>query len=353
MCGDGANDCGALKAAHTGISLSDAESSVASPFTSRHANISCVPLVVREGRAALVTSFGIFKYMAAYSLTQFISAMILYSIDSNLTDIEFLFIDLFIITVIAFFFGRTSSWNGELSKRPPLTSLMSLAPILSLFLQVFVIVAVQAVSFVTVQNQDWYLPMEGAKNATGLEDSHIASYENYAVFSVSMFQYIILAFVFSKGPPYRMPFYSNYGLMISMIVLTCICIYLVVYPFEGLRQLLHLAVPPETYLGYRFILLAYPVINLILAYLIENVLVDYIVSRKIRPQFYNIHKSKKKYLSVEHKMKVDGSWPVVANGQNETKIVPSPLTLSPGSLLSHSGTNGNSHFMSQITNEKS
>ena len=47
MCGDGANDCEALKAAHSGISLSEAEASVAAPFTSRANNIECVVTLMR------------------------------------------------------------------------------------------------------------------------------------------------------------------------------------------------------------------------------------------------------------------------------------------------------------------
>lgn len=35
MCGDGGNDCGALRSAHAGLALSEAEASVVSPFTSK------------------------------------------------------------------------------------------------------------------------------------------------------------------------------------------------------------------------------------------------------------------------------------------------------------------------------
>ncbi|CAH8501091.1 unnamed protein product [Schistosoma mattheei] len=78
MCGDGANDCGALKVAHAGIALSEAEASVASPFTSKQQNISCVPTLIREGRCALTTSFGAFKFMVGYSMIQFFSVILLY-----------------------------------------------------------------------------------------------------------------------------------------------------------------------------------------------------------------------------------------------------------------------------------
>ena len=82
--------------------------------------------------------------MAAYSLTQFVSVLLLYSIDSNLADIQFLYIDLFLITTFAFFFGLTEAYEGDLDPHPPMKSLISLTPIASLILQLAIIIGFQA-----------------------------------------------------------------------------------------------------------------------------------------------------------------------------------------------------------------
>jgi cation-transporting ATPase 13A2 len=86
MCGDGANDCAALKQADAGISLSEAEASIAAPFTSQVFDISCVVTLLREGRAALQTTFQAFKFIELYSMIQFFSVTMLYLESSNLSD---------------------------------------------------------------------------------------------------------------------------------------------------------------------------------------------------------------------------------------------------------------------------
>ena len=70
MCGVGANDCEALKAADIGISLSLAEASIAAPFTSNHPSIKCCISVIREGKASVATMIQSFKATELYAMIQ-------------------------------------------------------------------------------------------------------------------------------------------------------------------------------------------------------------------------------------------------------------------------------------------
>lgn len=315
MCGDGANDCGALKAANAGISLSEAEASVASSFTSKKSNISCVPELITEGRCALVTSFGIFKYMAAYSLTQFVSIMILYSIDSNLTDLQFLWIDLFLITIFAIFFGRTKSYKGQLAPYSPPASLLSLAPIMSIVLHIMLVIGFQTFCFFYVQEQPWFVPF----NSSTSEDI-LAGHENYAVFSVSQFQYIILALVFSRGTPFRRPIYTNYFLTGSLIVTAVICAVFTVAPPEFIISSFELVLPPEddpeaNFFRWQMLLLS--ALYSVLALIVECIIIDYLFYQKCKPKFHNIDKSKKKYLAIERDLQQDQSWPPLTPSERD------------------------------------
>nr|XP_050858896.1 polyamine-transporting ATPase 13A3 isoform X2 [Vespula vulgaris] len=309
MVGDGANDCGALKAAHTGISLSDTESSVASPFTSRETNISSLLTVIREGRAALVTSFGNFKYMAAYSLTQFISVMLLYSIESNLTDIEFLYIDLFIISIFAFFFSRTEAYDGPLVKTAPLNSLISTTPILSLFTQILIVGIFQYASFWHLQQMDWYIPFD-AKFRSVEDKDNVGCLENYTIFIISSMQYIILAVAFSKGRPYRKSIFTNYGLLTSFVLLSLISVYLALYPFKWLANWFELVLPDD--ISFRFVLVTYGAANFLISLFVEYFFVDYLVFSKLRYRWHNIDKSRRKFLAIDRDLARDLKWPPIS-----------------------------------------
>jgi len=145
MCGDGANDCVALKTADVGISLSDAEASVAAPFTSRVSDISCVIKLLREGRAALTTSFQCFKFMALYSMIQFVTVTLLYSLDKNLIDYQFLIIDLALLLPLAITMSYTKA-ASKLSKQLPISNLLSLPVICSVVGQIILQTAIQVIS---------------------------------------------------------------------------------------------------------------------------------------------------------------------------------------------------------------
>ncbi|KAK6204356.1 cation translocating P-type ATPase [Scheffersomyces amazonensis] len=219
FCGDGANDCGALKAADVGISLSEAEASVAAPFTSRKFEISCVLEVIKEGRSSLVTSFSCFKYMSLYSAIQFITVTILYKRGTNLGDFQFLYIDLMLILPLAIFMSWSKPYPKIISKRPT-ANLVSPKILIPLICHITIIGIFQLLLWLQVQKQPWYIkPVPD-------DDEHVKSSDNTVLFLFSNFQYILIAIVLSQGPPYRESMVHNVPFLVNLVVANLVSAYL-------------------------------------------------------------------------------------------------------------------------------
>lgn len=272
MCGDGANDSGALRAAHAGVSLSDTEASVAAPFTSMSANISCIPILISEGRAALVTAFGILKYMAMYSLTQFCSVLLLYSMYSNFNDFEFLFQDLFIIATLVATFGRTEPF-AALDKKAPSASLLSAEQLASVGFQLILMLLFQVGALLFLWQRDWYV--------AHVEDydHQLASHDNFTIFAISACQLVSLAIVFSKGKPYRKSILSN-KLFAATIFIVVAMIVLVVLDMGKWPLTILTSADFDVPLEFRIFLILWGLTHLLAATLVDSVIVDEIIFKK-------------------------------------------------------------------------
>ncbi|XP_072940541.1 polyamine-transporting ATPase 13A3-like isoform X2 [Epargyreus clarus] len=271
MCGDGANDCGALKAAHVGISLSEADASVAAPFTSQEQDIRCVKLLALEGRCALSTSFAIFKYMALYSLIQFFSILILYNFFSILGDNQFLYIDLVLTTLLALSLGRAAP-GGRLSRRSPPVSLVAAASLLPLCAQVALVLAAQLAALYLLLDQPWYTPVQGSADF-----EQKLCWENTVIFIVTSYQYLIMACVYAKGWPFRQPFCTNYYMVATLLTQAVFITVMLLAPWTWLADLMEVEVlktsEPEQNI-FRIYMLLLPILHLILAIAIEATLSD-------------------------------------------------------------------------------
>ncbi|KAG2425624.1 hypothetical protein HYH02_014997 [Chlamydomonas schloesseri] len=219
FCGDGANDCGALKAAHVGVSLCEAEASVAAPMTSKAQTIASMITVVAEGRCTLMATYQIFQFIIAYALVQAFETNLMYTYALNLGNYQYLIEDLFFTTVLAALMGFTEPRN-KLSRSRPLTRVMSPPLMISTVLQCVVIVVFQLLSLKLLQSQPTYVRFRG-----GPELHDTVAPENTTTYIVALAQFVVLALVFNKGMPHRSPLWNNLWLVAALVIQTAFVIY--------------------------------------------------------------------------------------------------------------------------------
>ncbi|KAM4694335.1 putative cation-transporting ATPase 13A4, partial [Discoglossus pictus] len=314
MCGDGANDCGALKTAHVGISLSELEASVASPFTSKIPNIECVPKLVKEGRNSLVTAYSLFKLIMTTILISVPCELLLFSRQTILGNYQFLLQDMS-ISIPSFI---TFSLNGPAPQlvpyRPP-GQLQSPPLLLSVILQIILSITMQVTAFVLVQQQPWYSKTDVFSACLSLNQStgnytlsEPAFSENYLTtnmwFTMGV-NLIIIEFVFAKGRPFRQRLYTNY--LLSLLILLQVVTYLFLHfaDIERLYTAMEFVCTPYYWRMNTFIM---AIVLFVVSYTVEE---GFIENRKLWLWIKRIsnYQSKSQYRKLQKRLENDPNWP--------------------------------------------
>lgn len=108
--------------------------------------------------------------------------------------------------------GRTLPYPKIHPKRPT-ASLVSKKVLTSIIGQILINSAFQIFVFFWVRRESWYTAPD-----VNNEKLETFNYENTTLFLLSCFQYILVAGVFSVGPPYRKPIYTNRTSHTTMLI---------------------------------------------------------------------------------------------------------------------------------------
>lgn len=121
----------------------------------------------------------------------------------------------------------------------------------------------------------------GGSSAGSTIGDPMACYENYSVFLLSAFQYIILVLIFSRGAPYRQPVRSNYGLLTAIVLNIFFLTWLIFYPPQPLSNFFELFEPPwppeedgASGVRFRFVLFGLVLGNLVVSVFVEKFLLE-------------------------------------------------------------------------------
>uniref|UniRef100_A0A8C3WLU2 Cation-transporting ATPase n=1 Tax=Catagonus wagneri TaxID=51154 RepID=A0A8C3WLU2_9CETA len=325
MCGDGANDCGALKMAHAGVSLSEQEASVASPFTSKTANIECVPHLIKEGRAALVSSFGVFKYLTMYGIIQLIGTSLLYWQLQLFGNYQYLMQDIAITLMVCLTMSSTHAYP-KLSPYRPAGQLLSPPLLLSVFLNTCFTCIVQVCAFVYVKQQPWYcevyryrecfldnqsnfstnvsLERNWTGNAT-LVPGSILSFESTTLWPITTINCITEAFIFSKGKPFRKPIYTNYIFSFLLVSTLGLTVFLQFSDFQDIYSGMEL-IPTIT--SWRVSVLVAAFTHFCVAFFVEDAILQNRELWLLIKKELGIY-SKSPYRNWQKKLAEDPTWP--------------------------------------------
>jgi len=176
-------------------------------------NISCVVTLLTNGRAALATSFCIFKYMALYSVIQSCTVTIVYYYIIDLSTNAYYFVDICTILPLSFTMGMSGA-NEVLTKFQPTGRLISFPVLFSVIGTGILQILGQVTVLIILQNGNYV-----EQCPAGFDSEDGPCYTDGSIWIVSTFQYTVVAMAFMAGRPFRKPVWNNYAFSCFFVAL--------------------------------------------------------------------------------------------------------------------------------------
>ena len=211
MCGDGANDSNAFMQSDVGVAINQTVgNNLISHFYSTESSISCLEIILKNGRAYYESRINIIKFIMISSILEISIIFLLYTYHQQFNKSQYIFIEI-ILKLFPCILITCTKTNYTLSNKKPPKKVVNLNFILSVLGQ-FIIQFGGALFFILIIKN---ICLDEIKDLLPINDLTVkASY----VFLLLSLQDVSLLIIINSLSINRLPFYTNHLYIIYISV---------------------------------------------------------------------------------------------------------------------------------------